>query len=107
MRTALCVVPDQSWTPEWLVVVRTSKHIEKGGEMAFSESMRHEIFMRAHGRCEKCGKTLVYEHHREGERGAWEAHHRTSVDAGGKDIASNGMALCLDCHKSTYTYGGK
>lgn len=74
--------------------------------MAFSESAKRAIFLKANGKCEKCGKVLVYANHSEGERGAWEAHHKTSVAAGGDDVPSNGMALCLDCHKKTYTYGG-
>jgi len=39
-----------------------------------------------------------------GER--WHAHHRTSQEAGGKDIASNCEILCIPCHKATRTYGG-
>lgn len=74
--------------------------------MAFSESVKMEIFLKADGKCEKCGKALVYANHFDGERGAWHAHHKTSVAAGGKDVASNGMALCLACHRKTYTYGG-
>ena len=73
--------------------------------MAFSEVTRREIFQNAHGRCESCGKQLVYSNHSEGERGAWEAHHKVSVKSGGNDCASNGKALCLECHKATRTYG--
>lgn len=73
--------------------------------MAFSEKTRHEIFKNARGRCERCGKQLVFENHVEGQRGAWEAHHRTSVAAGGTNVPSNGEALCLECHKKTRTYG--
>lgn len=73
--------------------------------MAFSEKTRVLIFVKAGGRCEKCHRALVFGNHAEGEPGAWEAHHKTSVAAGGDDVASNGMALCLDCHKKTYTFG--
>lgn len=73
--------------------------------MAFSASDKRTIFDRAHGKCENCGKTLCFYNHKEGEWGAWEAHHKTSVAAGGTDTPSNGKALCLDCHKKTYTYG--
>ena len=73
--------------------------------MAFSVATRKTIFDNAGGKCEKCGKQIVLNNHTEGERGAWEAHHKTSVASGGKDIASNGKALCLDCHKATRTYG--
>lgn len=73
--------------------------------MAFSESVRLEIFNRAKGRCEKCGKQLVYANHLPGEKGAWQAHHIVSQKSGGKDIASNGMALCLACHVDRTEYG--
>ena len=73
--------------------------------MAFSDSTKEEIFQRAKGLCERCGKQLVFQNHLEGQRGAWEAHHKTSVKAGGRDVASNGEALCLACHKRTRTYG--
>jgi len=73
--------------------------------MAFSEETKRRIFDNAGGKCEKCGKQLVFGNRTEGERGAWNAHHKTAVSSGGKDIASNGKALCIECHKSTYTYG--
>ena len=96
-------MPDQSNAPEWLA---TDLH-RKEMYMAFSEATRLQIFKNANGKCEKCGKQLVYANHRHGERGAWQAHHKTSVAAGGNDTASNGKALCLDCHENTYTFGGK
>lgn len=73
--------------------------------MAFSEKVKREIFLKAKGKCERCGNKLCFNHHKEGEKDAWEAHHKVSVAAGGKDNASNGEALCLDCHKKTRTYG--
>ena len=75
--------------------------------MAFSEATKKKIFDNAGGVCEKCGKQLVYENHCPGERGAWQAHHRVSVAAGGSDLPSNGKALCLKCHEETYTFGKK
>ncbi len=73
--------------------------------MAFSDKTKLEIFEKANGKCEACGKQLVFDNHTEGERGAWHAHHKTSVASGGEDVASNGKALCLDCHKKTKTFG--
>ena len=73
--------------------------------MAFSESVKLAAWKKAGGECEKCGKELVWQNHQEGERGAWEAHHKTSVASGGGDNVSNCMILCLDCHKKTRTYG--
>jgi 5-methylcytosine-specific restriction endonuclease McrA len=70
--------------------------------MAFSEQTRRKIFDNAKGKCESCGKQLVYQNHTEGEPGAWEAHHKTAVRSGGSDAPSNGKALCLDCHKKTF-----
>jgi len=51
-------------------------------------------------RCHESGLSL-------GNQGTrWQAHHKTSQDKGGEDIASNCEILCLDCHKATRTYGG-
>lgn len=74
--------------------------------MAFSENVKLEAFKKAKGRCEECGKQLVWDNHLEGERGAWEAHHITAISAKtGTDTLSNCRVLCLDCHKKTETYG--
>jgi len=73
--------------------------------MAFSEKAKKEIFERAGHTCEHCGKNLSFDNHEEGEWGAWEPHHRVSKHSGGSDLPSNGEALCLGCHKKTYTYG--
>jgi len=70
--------------------------------MAFSAATREQIFKNANGKCEKCAKQIVLGNHTRGERGAWQAHHRTSVKSGGGDTASNGKALCLDCHIGTF-----
>jgi len=78
---------------------------EAGGNYGVSKETRQIIFNRAEGKCEKCRKLLVFENHKEGQLGAWEAHHRTSVASGGNNVASNGKALCLNCHKATYSYG--
>ena len=102
MRT-ICIVPDLSCAPERLASVLHRKEMH----MAFLEATRLQIFKNANGKCEKCAKQLVYANHIHGERGAWQAHHKTSVAADGNDTASNGKALCLDCHKNTYTFGGK
>jgi len=72
--------------------------------MRFSEDTRKEIFDRAGGMCEKCEKQIVLKNHFPGQRGAWQAHHKTAVSSGGGDYPSNGKALCLCCHKKTHTY---
>jgi|GEM_PF-1918483 len=73
--------------------------------MAFSNTDKLKIFRNAGRECEKCSKSLVYHNHHQGERGAWHAHHKIAVQSGGKDIPSNGQALCISCHKTTRTYG--
>lgn len=50
--------------------------------MAFSEKVKREIFLKAKGKCERCGNKLCFNHHKEGEKDAWEAHHKVSVAAG-------------------------
>ncbi len=81
--------------------------------MAFSATVKQQALARAGGQCE-CrrehpGNTNVSHH---GGRcrarlvgGNWEAHHRTSLNAGGSDTLSNCEALCLDCHRATGSYG--
>ena len=73
--------------------------------MGFSTEIIEKAWNRANGRCERCGKQLVRENHNEGERGAWEAHHKTAQSSGGSDSLSNCEILCLECHKNTYSYG--
>jgi predicted CXXCH cytochrome family protein len=73
--------------------------------LPFSEETRRKIFDNARGHCESCKKQIVFKNHEKGQRVAWMAHHKTAESSGGKDIASNGKTLCLDCHKRTYTYG--
>ena len=56
---------------------------------------------RTGGRCERCGKTLSWKNRGiDGAWGAWEAHHKTSVDADGSNTLSNCEILCLNCHKA-------
>ncbi len=65
--------------------------------------------------CEKTNEDCLKRHDRVrcsvsnltmGSRGTrWQTHHRTSQNAGGKDIASNCQILCIPCHKTTRTYG--
>lgn len=70
--------------------------------MAFSNETTKNAWIRARGRCENCSKVLQF-----GRRGnQWHAHHKHSVNAGGKDYLSNCEILCISCHKKTYTYGG-
>lgn len=74
-------------------------------EMAFPKSVIDKAWDRADGHCETCGKQLVYDHHEEGERGAWEAHHIKAQKDGEDNSLSNCKILCLDCHKNTKSYG--
>ena len=81
--------------------------------MAFSENIIKLAWHQAKGKCEctrimhnhsfgKCNKELVWENRgREAGKGAWEAHHKTSVEAGGSDVFSNCEILCWDCHSKT------
>lgn len=82
--------------------------------MAFSDETVLAAWKRAGGKCEcrrvshnhgynSCDKELVWENRgRESGRGAWEAHHITSVQAGGNDSLSNCEILCWDCHQKTF-----
>ncbi len=85
--------------------------------MAFSQSVVDAAWIRSGGKCEctrsshghsiRCNKTLSYDNRgKDGNWGAWEAHHKLSVAAGGSDNLSNCEILCIDCHKKTGSYGG-
>lgn len=76
--------------------------------MPFSESTKAEILANAGSRCE-CTRQCA---HHLGRRcntyltaGNWEAHHKTAESVGGKDVTSNGEALCVPCHKNTQSFG--
>jgi len=81
--------------------------------MVFSEETVKAAWQRAGGRCEctrtthghigRCNKLLSWENRgRESGRGAWETHHKTSVQSGGYDTFSNCEILCWDCHRQTH-----
>lgn len=65
--------------------------------MAFSSTVRQQIYNNANGKCEKCGTSLSGKE--------WEAHHKRHVSSGGSNTASNGMALCKPCHGTMYGRG--
>lgn len=75
--------------------------------MAFDQNTRDQAYRRAGGLCEcrmstcnhrlgRCFVSLGYD---------WELHHAHSQAAGGSDGLSNGIAMCIACHKRTRTYG--
>ena len=82
--------------------------------MAFSEETVSQAWQRAEGKCEcrrsahnhtyvRCSKELVWENRgRESGRGAWETHHKTSVESGGSDSLSNCEILCWNCHSRIF-----
>ncbi len=68
--------------------------------MGFSEDTKRRAFERANGRCEICGKQLVFGNRgRNGGRGSWEAHHKRPRSEGGSDTIKNCMVLCYQCHQ--------
>lgn len=86
-------------------------------DMAFSNEIVLQAWLRAGARCEccrvtcdghvlRCNKPLGWSD-RGNDRavGGWEAHHKTAVAAGGSDALSNCEILCIACHKNTGTYG--
>lgn len=83
--------------------------------MAFPESVVQQAWKRAGGRCEcrrrthrhgaRCSEQLVWSYRGKEWPGGWEAHHITSVEAGGTDTLSNCEILCIPCHKATRSYG--
>ena len=75
--------------------------------MAISAETRSALYKRAGGQCE-CRMSIC--NHHTGRcphtlSSSWEAHHNTSVAAGGSDGLSNLTAMCATCHVNTYSYG--
>jgi len=73
--------------------------------MAFSDLVVVDTWEKAGGKCQKCRKQLCWENKGREGRGCWEAHHKTSVSAGGSDGLSNCQILCFDCHSNTRSFG--
>lgn len=67
--------------------------------MAFSNTTKEQALKDAGYKCEKCKTPLTMN--------TAEAHHKTSVDAGGSDALSNCQILCHSCHVGTTTTYGK
>jgi len=65
----------------------------------FDAETKLAIFTNAGFKCEGCGKELDFDHHKDGQKGAWEAHHVVPATDGGNNTVANGAALCLRCHK--------
>ena len=76
---------------------------ERSYEDEFSNDIVKSAWKRAHGRCEKCKKDLVWDNRdKDGQRGAWNAHHIIPVADGGWPVLSNCQILCLNCHKKKH-----
>ena len=74
-------------------------------EDEFTEETVKQAWDRAKGCCEgyKCSKQLVWKNRdKDGERGAWNAHHKVPVAEGGSNDLRNCQILCLDCHKKVH-----
>jgi len=79
--------------------------------VAFSDETVRQAWQRAGAKCEctrkthghigRCNKTLSWGNRGRSGWGAWEAHHRTSIQSGGTDALSNCEILCWDCHSRT------
>ena len=81
--------------------------------MAFSGETVKQAWKSADSRCEcrrtyhyhsysRCNKELVWENRgKESRRGAWEAHHKTSVQSDESDSLSNCEIQCWECYAET------
>ena len=70
--------------------------------MSFNNETKRMAFTRANGRCQSCGKQLVFENNGRFGLGCWEAHH---INSNGADVLSNCKILCFDCHTKTRSFG--
>ncbi|HJJ43815.1 MAG TPA: HNH endonuclease signature motif containing protein [Methanocorpusculum sp.] len=68
--------------------------------MVFSEEVKKQAFENANGRCEACGKQLVFANSGvTGGRGSWIAMYRVPVSKGGTDTLENCKIVCSKCHR--------
>lgn len=98
----ICLYEQSHYIIKW----RTRILPRKEYNMAFSQEVKDQAYVRAGGRCEKCNRQCrrvqsgnIYNYPDS------EFHHIRSVQAGGADTISNCMHLCIDCHERTYSYG--
>ncbi|NQT29187.1 MAG: HNH endonuclease [Candidatus Saganbacteria bacterium] len=68
--------------------------------MAFSDETIGKAWLRAGGRCERCGRELVLKNRGREGLGAWEAHHKD--DNENNDPLINCQILCWPCHSATF-----
>jgi superfamily II DNA or RNA helicase len=59
----------------------------------FSHRQRHQLYLRADGRCERCGDPLDH---------GWHAHHTQRHADGGVTEIYNATALCIECHRDIH-----
>lgn len=72
-------------------------------EDEFSQEVVDRAWDRAGGHCEMCRKQLVKGNRdKDGEKGAWNAHHKVPVKDGGSASLRNCQILCLDCHNEVH-----
>ncbi|MFA5478822.1 MAG: hypothetical protein WC002_01040 [Candidatus Muiribacteriota bacterium] len=65
--------------------------------MIFSNDTIQKAWKKAGGKCEECGRSLVFTHlEKSGERGAWNTHNKTGLIVG-PDTPSNCAILCWRC----------
>ena len=62
-----------------------------------------EVLERAAGKCESCGSPAPFKKRSNGFP-YLEVHHKKQLAHGGKDIVSNAVALCPNCHRKAH-YG--
>ena len=62
-----------------------------------------EVLERAGGKCESCGSPAPFNKRSNGAP-YLEVHHKQQLAHGGKDVVSNAVALCPNCHRKAH-YG--
>jgi len=68
--------------------------------------LRLDCWIRAKGRCEKCGERLYYQARYPGDPLAYDMAHIKSRGAGGSDVLENVQALCHREHMAAHAGRG-
>lgn len=66
----------------------------KDARRRFTDKQARQLLVLADERCERCGTSLVGRD--------YHVHHKKPHSLGGVTVVTNGMVLCVNCHKEVH-----
>ena len=64
----------------------------------WTDEQERFIFERDNGKCQRCGKRLVFGNRHKSKTGAWHMGHRRAIAEGGSNHLRNIIAECIICN---------